>query len=71
MAKLEIVVEYLKLYEIFGRNYNVPIEICILIESFRDKYIKQHYDTFASIVNFKCVYCTTYVPTKLIRPREL
>lgn len=66
-SSLEIVVEHLDLYDIFGRYHNIPKELCMIIESYRNKYIKECYDTFTDIVNFKCVYCTTYVPAKLIR----
>ena len=66
MSNLEIVVEKLDLHKLFGNSVGLPREVCQKIEDFID-YIRQHYETFVSVTEFKCAFCISYAPVKLLR----
>ncbi len=70
MASIEIVVEKLDLFELFGKYTNLPREICALIESHRIDAVKRACEFFKEATGLRCTFCVAYVPVKLLRTKQ-
>lgn len=67
---LEIVIEKMDLFALFGESRGLPKEICDKINSFLMAAVERWYNEYKASVNFRCAFCVAYCPAKLLRSKQ-
>lgn len=70
LGVVEVVVEVYDLWSLFGQSLNIPRDVCDVIETMRRTQIEKDFGTFATSVPFRVVFCTRYIPDKLLRTKR-